>query len=68
MYQVEGFHRISSFDDTRDIYLTCALTDHLDVHITLRERREHPARNADHIPHLLPHQAQDRHVPVYAHL
>lgn len=53
MNQVEGFYRIPSFYDTRDIDLARALADHLDIHIPLRKRREHAARDSNHIAHLL---------------
>ena len=68
MDEVEGLDGVAGVEDARDVDLVRALADHLDVHVTLRERREHAPCDADHIAHLLSHHRQDRHVAMHGHL
>ena len=68
MDEVEGLDCIAGVEDARDVNLVRALADHLDIHITLRERREHASSDSDHISHLLSHHRQDRHVAMHGHL
>jgi len=68
MDEVERLDGIAPVDDARDVDLVRALADHLNVHVALRERREHASGDADHVPHLLSHHRQDRHVVVHRHL
>lgn len=64
MDDVERLDGVAALDDARDVDLVRALAYHLDVHVPLRERREHAPRDADHVAHLLADHRQDRHVVV----
>ena len=68
MDEVERLDGVTAVDDAGDIDLVRALTDHLDVHVPLRERRKHAPGDADHVAHLLAHHREDRHVAVHGHL
>ena len=54
MDHVERLDRVPRLYHTRDIDLARPLTDHFNVHITLRERLEHAPRHAHQVAHLLP--------------
>lgn len=62
MDEIECFDGVTSFDDTRDIYLVRALADHLYVHVALSERGEHPSGDTHKMSHLLAHERQNCHV------
>lgn len=66
--EVQSLDSVPPLYDTRDVDLVRALTDHLDVHVSLSERREHPARNAHQMAHLLPDERQNGHVARDRHL
>lgn len=68
MDEVERLDGVAALDDARDVDLVRALADHLDVHVPLRERREHAPCDADHVAHLPADQRQDRHLVVHGHL
>lgn len=51
--QVKCLHRVPSVDDARDVNLRCALADHLDVDVAVRQRREHPPGDTYEVAHLL---------------
>lgn len=53
MDQVKCLHRVPSVDDARDVNLRCALADHLDVDVAVRQRREHPPGDTYEVAHLL---------------
>ena len=56
MYKVKSLDSIPSLDDTRDIDLVRALTNHLDVDIPVSQRREHPPGDTHQMSHLLAHE------------
>ena len=68
MYQVQRLHRISAFDNARNVDLTCALADHFNVDVPLRECGEHSPGDPDHIAHLLSDEGEDSHVTVHGNL
>ena len=68
MDKVERLDGVATIEDTGNIDLVCALADHLDVDVPLREGREHAPGDADHVPHLLAHHREDHHVMVHGHL
>lgn len=68
MNEVEGLDSVTAVDDTRDIDLVCALADHLNVDVPLRERREHAPRDADHVAHQLSDHREDRHIAMHGYL
>lgn len=68
MDEVQRLYRVARVDDARDVDLVCTLADHLDVHVSLPERREHASRHPDHIPHFFADQREDRHIPAYSDL
>ena len=68
MDEVECLDGVATIEDTRNVDLVCALADHLDVDVPLRERREHAPGDADHVPHLPAHHREDHHVMVHGHL
>ena len=55
MDKVESFDGVARVEDARDVDLVRALADHLYVHVSLRERREHASCDADRVAHLLAH-------------
>jgi len=68
MDEVERLDGVATIEDARNVDLVCALADHLDVNVPLRESREHAPGDADHVPHLLAHHREDHHVMVHGHL
>lgn len=68
MDKVERFDGVATVDDAGYVDLVGALADHLDVHVSLRKRREHAPGDADHVAHLFAHHREDRHVAVHRHL
>lgn len=64
VYKVECLNRVSSVDDTRDVNLVRALTDHLNVDAALSESGEHAPCDTHEVPHLLPHKRQDGHIAL----
>lgn len=68
MDDIQRLRPIPPLNHTRDINLRRPLRDHPDIHIPLRQRREHPPRDPQHMVHLFPHEGQDRHVLLDDHL
>ena len=66
--EIERLDCIPRVDDTRYIDLARSLTDHFNVHIALRQRREHLPRDTDHIAHLPSNQGKNGHIAVYRDL
>ena len=54
MYQGQDLHRVSAFNNTSDVDLTCALANYFNVDVPLRECGEHSPGDPDHIARLLP--------------
>ncbi len=68
MYQVESLHRVSAFDNARNVDLTCALANHFDVDVSLCECGEHSPGDTDHVAHLFSDEREDGHVAVNRNL
>ena len=68
MYQIQGLHRVPAFDNARDVDLTCALADHFNVDVALRECGEHSPGDPDHMAHLLSDEREDSHVTMHRNL
>lgn len=68
MNHVESFDGISTVDDTRDVDLVCALTNHLYVDIALSQSGEHSSSDTDQVTHLLSNQREDSHISMDGHL
>ncbi len=62
MDKIERFDRVSPINNTRDVYLRSALAYHLDVHVSVGERREHTTCDTDEVPHMFSDKREDRHV------
>jgi hypothetical protein len=68
MDEVESLDGVARVENARNVDLVRALAYHFYIHVTLRESGKHARGDADHVPHLLSHQREDRHVAMYRYL